>query len=120
MSAEPARVVPRLQRLIDEATYLTAREVGPWVERARLAVAAAYGDNSSQLGRFDDISYSLGMWTDSTPDSAFDAATMSGARTAIGMLEAFVEDLSEGQPVETRPAAPGGRQVFVVHGRDEA
>jgi predicted nucleotide-binding protein len=85
-----------------------------------LAVIAAYGADSSQLARFDDISYSLGFWTGGTPQSAFDDAAVAGARTAVGMLTAFVEDLDEGQAIETRPASPGGRQVFVVHGRDAA
>ena len=44
---------------------------------------------------------------------------MRGVRDAVGMLQAFVEDLDEGTPQERTSAEIGGDQVFVVHGRDE-
>lgn len=74
---------------------MTAKTHRPWVQRARLAVAAVYGDESSQVERFDDIRYSLPIWTDSTPDHYFDAAAMSGVREAIGELQAIAEDIRE-------------------------
>jgi predicted nucleotide-binding protein len=119
MPRDPAKLVGRLKRLIEEAAELTPATADAWIERARLAVAAAYGEQSANLTRFEEIRYSLGMWTDSTPDSAFDRAKMGGVRDAVGMLQAFVEDLEEGAEAGTRPGQPGGDQVFVVHGRDE-
>jgi predicted nucleotide-binding protein len=108
-----------MRRLIEEGRELSPTSAEAWVERARLAVAAAYGEGSANLERFEGISYTLGFWTDSTPSSAFEQAMMGGVRDAIGMLEAFVEDLEETEPAAEEGATPPGRQVFVVHGRDE-
>lgn len=120
MAQDSDRSVGRLRKLIDEGRSLQREEIAQWRERARLAVAAAYGNPSDALTRFDRISYTLPMWTDRTPESAFAEAQRRGLRQAIGMLEAFVEDLDETQAVDARPGSPGGKQVFVVHGRDVA
>jgi hypothetical protein len=120
MGDDKVRVVSRLRKVIADAAGMRADGVDSWCERARLAVMAAYGETSTNLRRFDEISYSLGVWSDSTPPSAFDAAALRGVREAVAMLEAFVEDLDDLLVAEPRPAAPGGSQVFVVHGHDDA
>src|SRR5882757_7713134 len=84
-----------MRRLIEEAKELAAGKTDPWVQRAHLAVAAAYGDDSPNLKRFDDIAYGPLFFTDSTPDNVFTQAEMSGVREAASMLEAFVEDLAD-------------------------
>src|ERR1044072_2998642 len=106
MAGAAARLIERFERLITEGDGLEAADVNSWVERAPLAVAAVYGHESSQLQRLDNISYSLGIWTDSTPRSAFAAAKLQGAREAAAMLTAIVEDLREAQadvPAEAEP-----------------
>jgi predicted nucleotide-binding protein len=118
MASNNPRVVERLRALISEAPNVDPKGVRPWRERARLAVIAAYGEQSSHLERFDKISYSLGIWTDSTPRSAFDRAALGGVRTAVAMLEAFVEDLDDGAPAPISSTSDG-RRVFVVHGRND-
>ncbi len=85
----------RIRRLIEEADGLPNSDINAWKERARLAVAGAYGDESSQLERFDEIRWSLGMWSNSTPDSAHAEAKRSGLRRAVEMLQALAEDLGE-------------------------
>jgi predicted nucleotide-binding protein len=111
-------VIARLRSLISDAEGLSPSDVERWRQRARMAVIAAYGESSSHVARFDKIRYSLGIWTESTPRSAVDTAALGGVRKAVAMLDAFVEDLDQGD-AEIRPAAPGGRQVFVVHGHDD-
>lgn len=94
MAALPAKQ-DRIRRLIDQADQLPDSEIGKWKERARLAISAAYGDESDQLARFDKIRWTLGVATDSTPRSAYAEARRSGLRRAVGLLEAFIEDLEE-------------------------
>jgi hypothetical protein len=75
-----------------------------WKERARLAVAAVYGEGSGQLKRFDKIRWSLSMWSDSTPRSAFAEAERRGLRRSVELLQAVLEDLEE---KEKTPDLPG-------------
>jgi hypothetical protein len=95
--------VDRLQRLIDQANELGNDVISGWKERARLAVAAAYGDDSDQLKRFDKIRWTLGMWTERTPQSAHAEARRRGLNRAVELLEAFVEDLEDR---EAKPSLP--------------
>lgn len=120
---KPAAALDRLRKVHDEGQGLSTRaDIDAWRERARLAIAAAYGDGSSQLKRFDDIRYSLGMWTDSTPQSAFDSASRGGLRKALNMVAACIEDRESSLDHDARELAPGpeGTAVFVVHGHHEA
>ena len=94
----------RIRRLIEEAENLTDGQVNAWKERGRLAVSAAYGDESGQLRRFDKIRWTLPIVTDSTPRSAYAAARRGGLRRSVEMLKAFVEDLEEH---ERSPELPG-------------
>jgi hypothetical protein len=94
----------RLQRLIDQASELENDAISGWKERARLAVAAAYGDDSDQVERFDGIRWTLAMWTAGTPESVHAEARRRGLTRAVEMLEAFVEDLEDR---EAKPSLPG-------------
>jgi hypothetical protein len=85
----------RIRRLIEEADGLRDGDINAWKERARLAVAAAYGDESSQVERFDEIRWKLGLWSSSTPASAHAEAKRGGLQRAVEMLQAFAEDLEE-------------------------
>lgn len=85
----------RIRRLIEEADGLAERDINAWKERARLAVASAYGDESNQVERFDKIRWTLGVWSSSTPDSAHVEAKRSGLRRAVEMLQALAEGLDE-------------------------
>lgn len=85
----------RIRRLIEEADGLADSEINAWKERARLAVTGAYGDESDPLERFDEIRWSLSMWSSSTPDSAHAEAKRGGLRRAVEMLQALAEDLDE-------------------------
>lgn len=93
----------RVQRLVEQADDLPTGGIDGWKERARLAVASAYGEGSSQLERFDEIRWSLSMWSSSTPQSMFDRAKRGGLRSAVQMLEAIAEDLEE---IDQSPSLP--------------
>ena len=94
----------RIRRLIEEAEDLSDAQINAWKERARLAISAAYGEESGQLRRFDKIRWTLPVVTDATPRSAYAVAKRGGLRRAVEMLKAFVEDLEEH---ERSPELPG-------------
>lgn len=92
-TGKTAKNLERLRRLIAEAADVTPASHRAWKERARIALVAVYGEGSPQLERFDDIRYTLGFWSDTTPQSRFDAAVMGGVRNATEMLTAVAEDI---------------------------
>ncbi len=96
----------RIRRLIEEADGLSDSDINAWKERARLAVAGAYGDESNQVERFDEIRWSLAMWSSSTPDSAHAEAKRNGLRRAVEMLQALAEDLYEREGGVDRSRSP--------------
>lgn len=104
MATTTSPKLQRIQRLVGQAEGLETGKIDGWKERARLAVISTYGEGSTQLERFDDIRWSLGMWSSSTPPSAFDQAKRGGLRSAVEMLEAIVEDLEE---ADSSPTLPG-------------
>lgn len=93
----------RIRRLIEQTGELPDDEMRAWKERARLAVAAVYGDGSAQVERFDEIRWNLGMWSSSTPSSAFKEAERGGLRRSVELLQAVLEDLEEREKVPDLP-----------------
>lgn len=93
----------RVQRLIGQAESLAANETNAWRERAHLAVVAVYGEGSDQVKRFDDIRWTLSIWTDSTPDRAFAEAERTGLRHSVEFLRAVLEDLEEKEGPQSLP-----------------
>jgi hypothetical protein len=83
----------RLRKVLADADGLTPEARNEWRERARLAITATYGAESAELKRFETIRYTLSVWTDSTPDSAFDRAARGGIEKAASALRAMVEDV---------------------------
>lgn len=105
----------RIRRLIEEAENLGDGQISAWKERARLAVSAAYGEDSGQLRRFDKIRWTLPIATDTTPRSAYAEARRGGLRRAVEMLKAFVEDLEEHERSPELPGLdPGALHPWVV------
>ncbi|MBE6474796.1 MAG: hypothetical protein E7Z95_04370 [Actinomyces succiniciruminis] len=77
----------------------------------RAVMAAALGADDHLLDRFDKVRYSLSIWTDSTPESAWIDARLRGISQACGIIDATlyqlhlrVEDSDE--PVDTRSFDP--------------
>lgn len=93
MASYALQNLQRVRVLIDEAQHLDDRELNAWRQRATLAVAAIYGDPSPQLQRFEKIRWTLGVFTENTPDSAFQSAQRGGLRRSVEMLEAIAEDV---------------------------
>jgi hypothetical protein len=98
-----ASPLERVQRLVDQADGLAANEMNSWKERVHLAVVAIYGDGSDQVRRLDDIRWSLGIWSDSTPRHAFAEARQRGLRNSVGFLQAVIEDLEEKEGLQSLP-----------------
>ena len=81
-----------------------------WKGKVRGVLVAALGTDDHLVERFDKVRYSLGMFTERTPQSAFDDARRGGIRNACGVIDAAVYQLrltlDEEEPVDVRSFDP--------------
>lgn len=64
-----------------------------WKRDTTVAIEKIFGKDSSHVKEFSNISYSLFMFTSSTPDYEFDRALDRGLDTAYTMLESMIDEI---------------------------
>lgn len=81
-----------------------------WKGKVRGVLVAALGKDDHLIARFDDVRYSLGAFSSSTPRSAFDNARHRGVRNACGVIDAALYQLrlqvDDDEPVDLRSYDP--------------
>lgn len=70
-------------------------EFGKWLRDTEVAIERIFGSGTRHLGDFRDISYSLGVCTDRTPESDFQEAFVEGLDNANMVLQSFIEEIEE-------------------------
>lgn len=124
------------QRACDDLTALIERVPGllaqksfsedfkQWKSEAAAALKHTFPKEPGYLKDWNNISYSLGMWSNYTPDSAFEEAFQDGLRSARAFLNARLEEVNRyWGSVQDEPSSAEKPQdpqtVFVVHGRQK-
>ncbi len=70
-------------------------EFKAWKRKTASLLERIFGKKSRQLKDFDDISYSLGAWSPSTPDYKFKRAYLKGLEDAEKILQSMLEEIEE-------------------------
>lgn len=93
------------QQVMNGGEHLTA-----WEGKVRGVLVAALGKDDHLVDRLDNVSYSLGFWSTSTPDYEFDRARHRGIRNACGIIDAALYQLrlqvEDDEPVDRRSFDP--------------
>lgn len=93
------------QQVMNSGEHLTA-----WKGKVRGVIVAALGKDDHLVDRFDKVKYTLGFWTDRTPQSAYDNARYGGIRNACGIINAALYQLrlqvDDDEPVDLRSFDP--------------
>lgn len=123
----------RIQELIDQIDVLVSIRRGlpeftKWHRDTRVALENIFSDIPERVGEFTAISYSLGLSTSSTPESAYQAAYTRGLRRAEAILQSMVDEIEEYWEEDDHTGATEHEDqatlvtmtnnVFVVHGHD--
>lgn len=95
---DASRRIQLLKTQVEEANNGRPSDFKTWRERARAALRVAVGESHPALERFDGVQYGLMMWTDSTPQSAWDRAQEAGVRSAVAILEGVIHELEALEP----------------------
>ena len=69
-----------------------------WKHDARALLKYAFPNGKEYTKEFDDIPYSLGIFTSGTPDSAFEGAFRSGLGSARAMLQSRIDEITQFWP----------------------
>jgi hypothetical protein len=81
-----------------------------WKAKIRGVLVSVLGNDDHLIERFDKVRYSLGMFTERTPASAFDDARRRGIYDACGIIDAAIYQLQlltgDDEPVDERAFDP--------------
>jgi predicted nucleotide-binding protein len=91
-----------------------------WRQTTEVVLRNVLGDANPLYDSFKNIRYGLSIWTDSTPEEAWARAQAGGVREAIAILKAAKVEVEIVGGLPESAAMPAGKQVFIVHGHDEA
>lgn len=108
------KAIEALEALKEEAANQQVTNGGEhwtaWKGKVRGVLVAALSKDDHLIDRFDDVRYSLGMWSTSTPQHHFDQARHGGIRNACGIIDAALYQLrlrmEDDEPVDLRSFDP--------------
>ena len=130
-----AQAIDRIQRALDAIPALmsiprSSQDFTKWHRNTRIAIEYTFGEDSQHAGTFKRIRYSLGIFSNHTPEYEFQEAYVHGLERAQAILESMIEEIKEYWEDDVQPQTANGQpsmdgsiatnEVFVVIGRDEA
>ncbi len=137
-----SKAIERLRKVLDEIPKLKqlpydSPKFEGWKIDTELAISNAFGNDSAQIHRFNNISYDPTQTWDTPNDVFLDMlsipsvckeAYVRGLELAASFLESMIKEVEEYWEVEDQahiPSVvqgtdrPGSNKVFVIHGRDD-
>lgn len=95
-----ADAVTRLQRQIDQIAVIRTKpehspEFKKWYRDTEIAIENIFGENTRHLKDFTDISFSLGCFSNLTPDSAFYQRFISGLDESGQIIASMIGEIKE-------------------------
>ena len=120
----------RIQKALDEISTLkgesrASQVFQKWYRNTRLALQHIFGEDSSQVQEYNDVSYSPIFVSDATIASAYSSGLSKTEALLSSMFEEIDDYWRDEQPVtpshqeSDRYEWEISRRIFVVHGRDE-
>jgi predicted nucleotide-binding protein len=91
-----------------------------WRQTTEVVLRNVLGDANPLYDSFKNVRYGLSMWTDTTPQEAWERAQARGVREAIAILKAAKAEVEIVGGLPESVAMAAGKQVFVIHGHDQA
>lgn len=130
------RATERIGALIKRIDELQKMERGSaqfknWIRDTQVALEHIFGKESRHITDFNNIRYSLGAFSRSTPDTKFQQRYVEGLENAKHVLVSMIEEIQEyweekrgnetivqDNQSSTTPCQFNQNKVFIVHGHD--
>lgn len=111
------KAIEKLRRQLDAIDEIKSKprhspEYKKWFRDTEVAIEKSFGQNTRHIKDFTSISFSLRMWSDSTPDFEFEKAFQKGLTLAAHILQSFIDELEE--YVEDAPVAAKRNSLLVI------
>lgn len=72
-----------------------SQEFKKWHRDTEVAIERVFGEGTRHLKDFEDVRYSLSIFSSGTPDSSFEEAYRRGVNTAITVIESFIDEIED-------------------------
>ena len=83
---------------------------GAWMSKVEAVLTRSLGAQHATTKAFREVTYGLSMWSESTPQSAWERAFLAGVSNACGRIDAAIYELGllsqDDAPVDDRALAP--------------
>lgn len=130
------KAIAKINSMIDRIAELQRVERGSaqfkkWIRDTQVALEHIFGKESRHINDFNQISYSLGVFSSDTPDYKFQQRYVEGLENAGHVLVSMIEEiqdyweesgnseisiLEEGGKIASSPLT--SNKIFIVHGHD--
>jgi hypothetical protein len=99
-SLNKSEAIERLKALRERGSALIntprgSQEFKKWHRDSEVAIERIFGEGTRHSKDFTEIRYSLGMFSNVTPDSAFENAYRRGVSSAVTVLNSLIDEVSE-------------------------
>lgn len=96
---KPSEALEHLDTALQEVRRLIggppqSRSMDAWHQRTKIAIEHIFGAGSRQLRDFENVNYSLSIWTSSTPERVFEEAKLDGLRSAERLLQSLRDEVT--------------------------
>ena len=98
-----AGLVARIPALEKQKSF--GEDFTKWKHDARSLLKHTFPNDPDYIKEFDEIRYTLPIWTGATPDSAFEEAFRLGLGEARAMLQSRIDEASQFWPEPTATAS---------------
>jgi predicted nucleotide-binding protein len=131
---DKTKAIEKLERQRQALLSLKATGVGDaqfrkWKRDTELAVEYVFGKDTRHLPDFRSVRWTPGAYSMYNPDPAWNTAFIEGRQTADAVLQSMIEEIyeywkddadAESENGEWSATKKATRDLFVVHGRNEA
>lgn len=130
------KAIEKINSLVERIDKLEKLERGSaqfkkWVRDTQVAVEHIFGKGSRHITDFNQIRYSLGAFSNRTPEHKFQQRYIDGLENAKHILVSMIEEIQEYWEAEAEDAEddnniqphhannlPATNKVFIIHGHD--
>jgi len=94
-------------------------EFSVWHNAVMRTLKEIFGEDDDRVKQFDDVSFSLHMFSSVTPESAFQEAYLGGLDQSQLLLQDFLSEIPD-QSIDSSPKQKSTMDddIFIVHGHD--
>lgn len=116
------KIKSSINRLVNQKNW--SPEFKAWLSQSELILKKVFEKEPEYVEKFNNIHYSLSVYTNSTSEYEFQEAYVNGLNEAESLIDSYIENIemfeddSENDNSRLEEININSNEVFIVHGRD--